>query len=146
MNLTSQYFFSFDDLKILGGFGDNVHIQGIKSTYDKTSTMKMEVGVSYKFSDLPSSSEEDCILSINRKLFQKMMDKWLDSKLDYCDRWEHYCGVGGEIYCEKVKKEYDTHIYEYNINEIDDGVKETKRNMVVYTVDSFNEVIDMEHG
>ena len=110
---------------------------------------ELEVGISYNMGDFPESETEECILSIDKKLFHKMLDKWLEEKLDYCDRWNHYCGVGGFIYCEKVKKEYDTHIYEYINVEDDgknDGLKEVKKNMIVYTVDSFNKLIDMEHG
>jgi hypothetical protein len=147
--MTTNYFFNFDDLKILGGYKNRVHILGIRDTYDETKMPKLEIGVSYKGSDFPDHFPEDCILSIDRKLFKKMLDKWLDEKLDYCDRWNHYCGVGGYIYCENVEKAYDTYIYEYiNVedNEINDGLEEVKKNMVVYNVNSFDELIDMEHG
>jgi hypothetical protein len=147
--MVTNYFFDFNNLKILGGFKNKVHVLGIKDTYDETSIPKIEVGVSYSSKDFPENEIEECILSIDRKLFHKMLGKWLDNKLDYCDRWNHYCGVGGLIYCENVKKEYDTYIYDYidvEDSKINDGLKEVKKDMVVYTVNSFDELIDMEHG
>jgi hypothetical protein len=137
-----DYWFSFDELKILGGYKDKVHVLGQKDEYDETKEPKLEVGVSYLGSDFPDHFPEDCILSIDRKLFKKMLDKWLDEKLDYCDQWNHYCGVGGNIYCEKVTKAYDTIIYDYISNEND----KIEKNIVVYNVNSFNRLIDMEHG
>ena len=142
--MTTNYFFNFDDLKILGGYKNRVHILGIRDTYDETKMPKLEIGVSYKGSDFPDHFPEDCILSIDRKLFKKMLDKWLDEKLDYCDRWNHYCGVGGHIYCKKVTKSYDTVLYDYE--EKNGDVKEIKKNIIVYNVESFDKLIDMEHG
>lgn len=143
--MTTNYFFNFDDLKILGGYKNRVHILGTKDTYDETKMPKLEIGVSYKGSDFPESEIETCILSIDRKLFQKMLNKWLDEKLDYCDRWNHYCGVGGYIYCKKVTKAYDTIIYDY-IDSNNNETEQTEKNIIVYNVESFDELIDMEHG
>lgn len=147
--MTTKYFFDFDNLKILGGFKNRVHILSVKETYDETLMPKMEVGVSYSMSDFPEPETEECILSIDRELFHKMLDKWLDEKLNYCDYNNYYCGVGGYIYSENVEKAYDTYIYDYiNVedNEVNDGLKEIKKDMVVYNVHSFDEIIDMEHG
>jgi len=146
--MTTTYSFDFQNLNILGGFKNRVHILGVMDTYDETKIPKMEVGVSYLGSDSPESIIEKCILSIDRKLFKKMLDKWLDEKLAYCDSWNHYCGVMGLIYCE-VEKSYDTFIYEYievEDNDKNDGLEQRKKDITVYNVKSFDELIDMEHG
>ena len=136
-----------DDLTILGGFKDKIHVKGNWTEYDETKIPKLEVGVSYLGSDFPKTINGECILSINRKMFKKMLDAWLDEKIDYCDRWNHYCGVGGDIYC-KVEEAYNTFINEYlevEDNGENDGIKEIKKDIIVYDVKSFDE-IDMEHG
>lgn len=146
--MKTDYWFNFDDLKILGGFKNRVHILGYRDEYDESLEPKLEVGVSYLGSDFPDHNPEECILSIDRKLFKKMLDKWLDKKLDYCDSWNHYCGVGGYIYCN-AEKGYDTFINEYievEDNNINDGLEVRKKDIIVYNVKSFDELIDMEHG
>ena len=143
-----DYWFSFDELKILGGYKNKVHILGQRDEYDESLEPELKVGVTYLGSDFPDHFPIDCILSIDRKLFKKMLDKWLDEKLDYCDNWKHYCGVGGFIYC-KAEKSYDTYINEYieiEDNDINDGLEERKKDITVYNVSSFDELIDMEHG
>jgi hypothetical protein len=143
--MTTKYFFDFNDLKILGGFKNKVHVLGVKDTYDETLMPKLEVGVSYNSNDFPESEIEECILSIDRKLFHKMLDKWLDEKLDYCDRYNHYCGVFGAIFCEKVTKLYNTEIYDY-ITDENNNIQQVIKPVIVYEVLSFDKIIDMEHG
>lgn len=146
--MKTDYWFNFDEFKILGGFENRVHILGYRDEYDESLEPKLEVGVSYLGSDFHDHDPIECILSIDRKLFKKMLDKWLDEKLDCCDSWNHYCGVGGNIYCE-VEKGYDTFINEYievEDNNINDGLEERKKNIIIYNVKSFDELIDMEHG
>ncbi len=146
--MKKDFWFNFDDLNILGGFKNKIHIKGKWNEYDETKMPKLEVGVSYMGSDFPEVIEGECILSIDRKMFKKMLDAWLDEKIDYCDRWNHYCGVFGNIECE-VEKDYDTYIIEYK--EVEDngkneGIEEIKKEMTVYNVKFFDKVIDMEHG
>ena len=51
--MTTVHSFGFDNLDIIGGFKNKVHVVGLKTTYDETLYPKMEVGVSYKGSDFP---------------------------------------------------------------------------------------------
>jgi hypothetical protein len=143
--MKTDYWFSFDDLNILGGYKDRVHILGQMDIYDESLEPELEVGVSYKMSEFPNHYPINCILSIDRKLFKKMLDKWLDEKLDYCNRYNHYCGVFGFIYCE-VEKAYDTYLIDYVETEDKECLKEIKKDIIVYNVKSFDELIDMEHG
>jgi hypothetical protein len=117
------YFFSFDEPHIYGGYKNNVHVQGVKITEGEKST------------------EEDCILSIDRVMYTKMLNEWLDTKINFCDRWGHYCGVGN-VLCS-AEELYDTVVYEYEEDE-DDELIVTEIERTVYQVTSFE--IDMEHG
>lgn len=105
------------------------------------------VGVSYKDSDFPKHIDENCILSIDRKLFQKMQNKWLDEKIDYCERWNHYCGVGGIVYLEEEDvKELDTwELNDYELDENGESV-ETTHKASLLEVSSWNGHVDIEHG
>ena len=65
--------YSFDDLNILGVIGKDVFLRG-----------------RYNF-------EQDCVIQIPRQLFKKSVDHWLDDKKDYCERYDHFCGMMGSI-------------------------------------------------
>ena len=129
--MTTIYNFDFDDIKILGGFKNNVHVLGYRDTYDETDPTHS------------SLERKECIFSIDRKMFQKMLNRWLDEKLDYCDRYNHYCGVDGFINCKKVTKAYDTVIYDNGGDWRKDLVE---KKLVVYNVGGFDKYVDMEHG
>ena len=123
--MRTSYYFSFDTLEILGGFKNTLHIYGTKYTIDETkipepesidpdslteaeietyNKLKIDISKIKRYPDGPEPIFEDCILCIDRKLFQKMLDKWLDKKIDYCERFQAFCGVGGYIYCDGVKE------------------------------------------
>lgn len=140
--MVKKYFFDYDDLHILGGYKDKVHVKGLSQEWDETKEPKWEVGVVYHSSDFPEVNEEEVILAIDRNMFKDMLDKWLDKKIQYCDSWNEYCGSGGYIYCE-VNKAYDTWINEYS-EDLDE--KPVRKDITVYDVMSFEEYIDMEHG
>jgi hypothetical protein len=126
--MITNYNFDFADVKILGGYKNNVHVLGYRDTYDETDPTHS------------SLERKECILSIDRKMFQKMLNKWLDEKLDYCDRYDHYCGVFGYIMCKKITHSHNTVIYDYV-----EGLNIEKK-LVVYNVGAFDKYIDMEHG
>ena len=117
------YFFSFDELHIYGGYKNNVHVPAVKITEGEKST------------------DEDCILSIDKSMFMNMFTEWLNTKIEYCDRLGHYCGVGN-VLCS-AEELYDTIVYEYEEDE-DDELIVTEIERTVYQVTSFE--IDMEHG
>lgn len=119
------YFFSFDELHIYGGYKNknNVHVPAVKITEGEKST------------------DEDCILSIDKSMFMNMFTEWLNRKIDYCDRLGHYCGVSN-VLCS-AEELYDTVVYEYEEDE-DDELIVTEIEKTVYQVTSFE--IDMEHG
>jgi hypothetical protein len=140
--MVKKYFFDYDNLHILGGYKDKVHVKGLSQEWDETKEPKLEVGVAYNMSDFPEVTDEDIILSIDRNMFKDMLDKWLDEKINYCNHWNEYCGSGGYIYCE-TEKAYETWVNEYSNNPDENPVR---KDYVVYNVISFDELIDMEHG
>jgi len=70
---TTLLAYSFDDLDILGVFGKDVYLKGT------------------------INFEQDCVIQIPRQLFKRSMDYWLNDKKDYCERYDHFCGVMGSI-------------------------------------------------
>ena len=65
--------FSFDNLDILGVFGENVFLRGI------------------------NDSEEEIVIQLTQKQFHDSLDCWLNDKRSFCERYNHYCGSMGQI-------------------------------------------------
>jgi hypothetical protein len=86
------------------------------------------------------------VLRIKRSHFNKMIKLWIDSKADYCKRYNHFCGEFGSFSIET--KEYgETNLlidskYDSEKDELIPIYKKVK----VLSVLSFNEYCDMEHG
>lgn len=102
--------------EVLGVFGNNIHVK----VYDEN---------------------EPIVLILSSKLFHKTWDNWLNGKMDYCERYNYYCGVmgytfieEGEILDKKIK------LYEYS----DDDMKEVDANVI--KVKKFYDRHDFEHG
>lgn len=117
------YFFSFDSLEIYGGFKGDVHVPALR----------IEEG--------ELSKDEECILSIERSMFMNMFNEWITEKIQCCDRFGHYCGVG-HVLCS-AKRLNDTIMYDYEENE-DGEIVVTEIEKTIYQVTSFD--IDIEHG
>lgn len=103
--------YSFDDLNILGVIGKDVFLRG-----------------RYNF-------EQDCVIQIPRQLFKKSLDYWLDDKKDYCERYDHFCGMMGSIRPLDFQ-EMGTMVVD------EDEPKELK----VFKFNSIEDFTDMEHG
>ena len=73
--------YSFDDLNILGVFGQDVFVKG-------------RLGF-----------DEDCIIKISRRLFKQSLDCWLNDKREYCIRYEDFCGAMGTIRSNECSSE-----------------------------------------
>ena len=114
--------FSYDDLTILGVFKNNVYIKGrILCDHDD-----------YTF------DHNNCVLVIERKLFKKTTDMWLDAKRDYCERYNHFCGVMGGLYPDIFEESED------KIEILNDECELVP--VRAFVVNSFEDCIDMEHG
>ena len=116
--------FSFDDLNLLGVKSGLIFIRGV------------------------SNNNEDCVLAIKKSHFNKMFKLWLKEKEDFCKRYDHFCGVGGFVYCE-CEYFYKTKLHDHECGvDVDDPEWSDKvyKSAVAYKVINFSEQIDMEHG
>ena len=115
--------FDFDDLRILGVFGDDVHVLG---------------------SLLNKNDENDCVLVIKNKLFKSLLNQWLIRKKALCELWEGYCGVGS-VFVLKYE-----HCGEAGLNEFKDNVDvDSPYILVSLSVPKFRVTkcyVDIEHG
>lgn len=105
---TIEVSYSFECLEIIGVVGEDVFLRGALDF------------------------EQDCLIQISRRLFMESMEYWLDDKKDYCERYDHFCGVMGSIRsldCEKNGK-----------IEVDGKL------LRVYKVNAIDSDTDMEHG
>jgi hypothetical protein len=90
--------------------------------------------------------DEWYVLRIKRTHFNKMIKLWIATKADYCERYNHFCGVFGSFAIET--KEYgETNLlvdskYDSEKDELTPIYKKVK----VLSVLSFDEYCDMEHG
>ena len=118
--------FSFDNLDLFGIKNGRAFVKGWKHNVE----------------------DEECLLAIKKADFNKMIKMWLKEKEDFCKRYDHFCGVGGIVYCEGIHY-YDTKIYDDSVDvDIDDPNWKEKmyKPVAVYKIVSFDPQIDMEHG
>lgn len=105
---TIEVSYSFDCVDILGVLGGDVFLRGTPDF------------------------EHDCVVQISRELFKESLDYYLNDKKDYCERYNHFCGVMGSIRsldCERMGK-----------IEVDGKL------LRVYKVNAIDPDTDMEHG
>lgn len=122
-------FFDPSEDKILGVFGDEVHVE--------TYAMKEEG------EDVP------CVIIIPKKEYFRIWDLWIEGKKRYCELWGHYCGVMGYTFAEKFKE-----VSSITLNKMspdwNDDVEETWTFVEVPTrtfkVTKFEDHCDFEHG
>lgn len=101
--------FSFDNLSIVSAAKDNVILEGRSDLYEPC----------------------DCLIVMDREDFKKSMDKWLDEKRNYYDRFSYFCGCG-YVDCKVIK---DLEIDEFS----------TKDNKIDVYLCEFD-TVHMEHG
>jgi hypothetical protein len=96
-NETATIHYSFDDLEIIGVFGENVYVKGL------------------------IDFEHECIIKISRPLFLKSLEIWLNDKKSYCESWKDFCGCLGSIQStdveeihEKLLKPFKLKAYQFN--------------------------------
>ena len=76
-------------------------------------------------------------LLFTRKMWNKTQKEWLDRKMDYCERYGHFCGWGSII--SKVEYAGDG---TYNIHKEDFTTEVV--DIPIYKV--LDVMVDMEHG
>lgn len=118
--------FSFDNLDILGVFKDKVYLRG---TYYNVTTEDFK--------------DEICVIVISSKLFHKSLDLWLKDKKNYCENWNHFCGVMGTIEAVKYKELDKTNL----LVDFDERTEKCiYKDVRTFEVKSFQNSCDMEHG
>jgi len=84
-----------------------------------------------------------CVLKILREEYLKMINLFLDSKQDFCERWGEFCGVCGNFYIENFKQIETTDL----LVDFDDEKEEPiYKNVPVFEIISWDTHCDMEHG
>lgn len=112
---------SFDPTinEVLGVFGEEVHVRG-----------------------------NGCVLVMPEKVYLKVWKNWLAGKRNYCERFDHYCGVAG--YTEPIKyfkPEGQIILNEFSFPDDDSEdciVTEVPND--VYFVTKFDDYHNFEHG
>jgi hypothetical protein len=81
------------------------------------------------------------VLRIKRTEFNKMIKLWIDSKVDYCKRYNHFCGEFGGFSIERTKEYGETNL----LIDVKDETPIYKK-VKILSVLSFNNHCNMEHG
>ena len=111
--------YSFDNLCILGVFGNSVYLKG-QMGYNK-----------------------ECIIKISRNLFMKSLEYWLNDKKEHCEISGDFCGVLGTIRsCDCTPAGTRKISTEYNRKK---GRWEWVK-LRVFKIRSIDPETDMEHG
>ena len=85
------------------------------------------------------------IIKIKQKLYLECCSSWLNSKAEFCKRYNHFCGVYGNMNVEEYKNSGEINIVVDYTGEEDD-LKPIYKNVPIYEVISMNFYVDMEHG
>ena len=116
--------------EILGVFGKGIHLLTHGFNEEEEPDEETE------------DKEFDCILIIPVSVYLKEWKKWIAGKRDYCERWDHYCGVMGYVHPLNPELIGTQKINKWNEEKKDMEVVEVP----VYKADKFTEEPDFEHG
>ena len=84
-----------------------------------------------------------CVLKIPRHEYIRIVNIWIDAKADYCERFEHFCGIFGNFRAVEYMQEGEINILLYFDKETDDPVYQ---DVPLVEVTRFDDQCDMEHG
>ena len=130
--------------EILGVFDKGIYLltYGYK-IIDENKIVNLEVGKSYVASELSEGTEDfECILVMPEKIYIQEWKKWIKGKKEYCERFNHYCGVMGCVYPDNPVLIGKQTINRYNKQKEDYEQLE----LDVYKADIFTGSPDFEHG
>lgn len=96
------------------------------------------------------SKHNDYIITTDRNEYFRILNLYLDCKKDYCERYDHFCGVFGDLF----PKEYIRDKNDFILNEMieieddgkNDGIDFIQKPYPLYHVFIFEDHVDMEHG
>ena len=118
------------DTKILGVFGKSIHL--LTHGYNEERGEEGE-GIEEDF---------ECILIVPEKVYLKEWRKWIEGKREYCERFNHYCGVMGYVHPLNPELIGTQKINKWNKEREDMDIIEVS----VYKADKFTDTPDFEHG
>lgn len=84
----------------------------------------------------------DCILIVSKKEYLKQWKYWMQGKEEYCQRYEHYCGVMGYVSAINPVLLGTQKINKWNKQKEDMDVVDVN----VYEAKSFTHPPEFEHG
>lgn len=112
--------------KILGVFGDDIHIE-----------IKLD------------NNEDSVILIVSKDEYQRTWNNWLEGKKHICELYGEYCGVFGNFDIEKCKKEKPITLNVFNPEEDPDDESTwfyVPIKVSAFRVIKFGDHPDFEHG
>ncbi len=118
---TKSVAFSFDGLEILSATKESVILKG-------------------RILDYSDADYDACFVYIERQQFHKLLDKWLNDKSDYRERYGHFCGVG-DVWVEAKELKNEKAF----ITVFDEKTEKCEEKPVRSFV-GISYVVDMEHG
>jgi len=93
---------------------------------------------------------KDYVIVTTETEYLKLVKKYIETKRDFCKRYNHFCGVFGEFFAEKAERfEEDFKLNEPFDVEDDgqnDGLEMREVAYPIYFVHEFEKHCDMEHG
>jgi|GEM_PF-4878225 len=107
------------------------------------------IGVMGEYIYLKAEYPEYIIVTTEKEYFN-IFKRYVSSKRDFCERYNHFCGVHGELTAKKYKRmEKDIILNEYFDVEDDgenEGLEMRQIPYPTYLVYEFEKHVDMEHG
>ncbi len=124
--MKTTIFLECPNTEILGVFNKGVHL----------------FAHGYIDEDEENTKDFDCILIIPEKVYLQQWKKWIQGKREYCERFDHYCGVMGYVNPDNPELLGTQKLNRWNENIHDMELKEFS----VYKADKFSDIPDFEHG
>lgn len=135
--------FSFDDLNILGA--EDIDCSKPEKKIVEDIVTLVHVKGELLHSDIDKGIEP-VVLLIPENLLHFALNKWIEEKRGFMNRYNHYCGVSGGIQV----LEYEEREQKINLlvewKDNDDEGEPIYRDVRVFYVYQIEEYIDMEHG
>ena len=92
----------------------------------------------------------DYVIVTTETEYLKLVKEYINTKRDFCKRYNHFCGVFGEFSAEKYERVKEDFVLNEPFDVEDDGENDgmeiRKVPYPIYFVSEFDKRCDMEHG
>lgn len=96
------------------------------------------------------SESLECVIVTTEKEYFKILKEYINTKRDFCKRFNHFCGVFGEFTADKYERLKNdillNDVFEVEDDGYNDGIEIKEIPYPVYFVHEFDKDCDMEHG